>query len=81
MDAQRQIPQKGIRLVVALFHGTETKEEIPNFVELFTINPGLGGKAPILGQDPVNRGNRPSYLMLKAGCWGKQKVQLHRFYG
>lgn len=60
---------------------TETKEEVPFFVEFFTINPGLGGKAPILGQDPVKRGNRPSYLMLKAGCWGKQKVQLHRFYG
>lgn len=59
----------------------ETGEEVPFFVEFFTINPGLGGKEPILGQDPSNKGKKPSYLMVKAGCWGKHKVQLHRFYG
>ncbi|MBR5931661.1 MAG: hypothetical protein IKZ95_06520, partial [Lachnospiraceae bacterium] len=37
---------------------------------------------PILGQLPANKeaGRRPSYLMVKAGCWGEDRCQLHRFF-
>ena len=61
-----------------------TGEEEPFFIEYFLCNPALSkdeDKA-ILGQDPQNKKDkrRPSYLMVKAGCWGKNKVQLHRFF-
>lgn len=62
----------------------ETGEQKPFFFEYFCMNPGLGGKAPVFGQLPENKkkGVRPSYLMIKAGCWGHDhKVQLHRFFG
>ncbi len=60
----------------------ETGEEKPFFIEFFTVNPALGGEEPVLGQLPENRENgiRPSYLMVKAGCWGEGKCQLHRFF-
>ncbi len=60
-----------------------TREECPFFIEYFVCNPALGGKEPVLGQLPANKekGIRPSYLMVKAGCWGKNKKQLHRFFG
>lgn len=59
-----------------------TGEEKQFFVEFFTCNPILGGDEPILGQSPENRKahRRPSYLMVKAGCWGDGKCQLHRFF-
>lgn len=61
----------------------KTGEEKPFFIEFFLCNPSLGGKYPILGQDPQNQllGRKPSYLMVKAGTWGKDHVQLHRFFG
>ena len=61
----------------------ETGEELPFFIEYFTCNPALGGKEPILGQLPENQaaGKRPSYLMVKAGCWGENARQVHRFFG
>lgn len=61
----------------------ETGEEKPFFVEFFTINPALGGKEPVLGQLPENKekGIKPSYLMVKAGAWGENHLQLHRFFG
>ena len=36
----------------------------------------------MLGQLPENKaaGKRPSYLMVKAGAWGKGHSQLHRFF-
>ena len=36
----------------------------------------------MLGQLPENRaaGKRPSYLMVKAGAWGRDHCQLHRFF-
>ncbi len=60
----------------------ETGEEKPFFIEFFVCNPALGGDEPILGQLPENKeaGNRPSYLMVKAGCWGEEHFQLHRFF-
>ncbi len=61
----------------------ETGEEKPFFIEFFLCNPALGGDEPVFGQLPENKqkGIRPSYLMVKAGAWGKDAVQLHRFYG
>ena len=60
----------------------ETGEEVPFFIEYFTCNPSLAEDKPVLGQDPENKkaGRKPSYLMVKAGCWGKNKMQLHRFF-
>ncbi|MCQ2524806.1 MAG: hypothetical protein MJ123_10755 [Lachnospiraceae bacterium] len=60
----------------------ETGDEKAFFIEFFTCNPGLGGFAPLFGQDPENKkkGIRPSYLMVKVGCWGEDHVQLHRFF-
>jgi len=59
----------------------ETGEEKPFFVEYFLCNPEKGGSEPILGQNPENKANgrRPSYLLVKAGCWGEPHLQLHRF--
>jgi len=61
----------------------ETGEDRPFFIEFFLCNPALGGDEPILGQLPANReaGRLPSYLMVKAGAWGKDPRQLHRFFG
>ncbi len=60
----------------------KTGEERPFFIEFFTCNPALGGSEPVFGQLPANKatGKRPSYLMVKAGCWGPEHCQLHRFF-
>lgn len=60
----------------------KTGEEKPFFIEFFVINPALAADAPTFGQLPENRENGilPSYLMVKAGCWGEGKCQLHRFF-
>lgn len=62
---------------------TETGEDKPFFVEYFLCNPALGEDEPILGQLPENKevGKLPSYLMVKAGTWGEDHFQLHRFFG
>ncbi|HSN95304.1 MAG TPA: hypothetical protein VLR89_09630, partial [Anaerolineaceae bacterium] len=60
-----------------------TGEKRPFFIEYYVINPALGGATVIPGQLPENRarGVRPSYAMLKAGCWGKGvATQLHNLY-
>lgn len=51
----------------------KTGEEKAFFVEYFLCNPALGGDKAVLGQLPENKaaGKRPSYLMVKAGSWGK----------
>ena len=60
----------------------QTGEEKPFFFEFYVCNPDLAEDAPVLGQLPENRANgkKPSYLMVKAGCWGEGKCQLHRFF-
>ena len=68
----------------------ETGEDKPFFIEFFVCNPALSeathdqaaAEEPILGQLPANKeaGRRPSYLMVKAGCWGEDHCQLHRFF-
>lgn len=64
-------------------HNAETGEEKSFFVEFFLCNPALADGKPILGQLKQNKdeGKRPSYLMVKAGSWGKDAAQLHRFFG
>lgn len=61
----------------------KTGKERAFFIEFFTINPELGGDEPVFGQLPENKekGIKPSYLMVKAGAWGKDARQLHRFFG
>ena len=60
----------------------ETGEDKPFFIEFFLCNPALAQDGPVLGQLPANKaaGKRPSYLMVKAGCWGRDHCQLHRFF-
>jgi hypothetical protein len=64
-------------------HDSETGAEKGFFIEFFTCNPALGGEDPVFGQLPENQANdrRPSYLMVKAGTWGEDAAQLHRFFG
>ncbi|MBR5636670.1 MAG: hypothetical protein IKW81_07080 [Pseudobutyrivibrio sp.] len=64
-------------------HNKETGEEKAFFIEFFTVNPELGGEEPVFGQLPANKKNsvKPSYVMIKAGCWGENAKQLHRFFG
>ena len=60
----------------------ETGEERAFFVEFFLCNPDLSKDEPVFGQLPANKeaGIKPSYLMVKAGCWGYEHCQLHRFF-
>ncbi len=60
----------------------ETGEDKAFFIEYFICNPSLGENEPVLGQLPENKeaGKKPSYLMVKAGCWGEKPMQLHRFF-
>lgn len=60
----------------------QTGEERAFFIEFFICNPALAGDKPVLGQLPENRaaGKRPSYLMVKAGTWGENHGQFHRFF-
>ena len=61
------------------------------FVEFFCCNPALeqGWGEPAFGAHhslpldavaPEAPEGRPSYMMVKAGCWGKDARQLHRFF-
>ena len=61
----------------------ETGEEKPFFIEFFVCNPAHGKDEPVFGQLAENKANgiQPSYLMVKAGSWGEDAAQLHRFFG
>jgi hypothetical protein len=60
----------------------ETGEDKAFFIEFFLCNPALAEDKPVLGQLPANKavGKQPSYLMVKAGTWGEDVCQLHRFF-
>jgi len=60
-----------------------TGEEKPFFIEFFLCNPASGKDEPVFGQLSENKKNgiKPSYLMVKAGAWGEDGIQLHRFFG
>ena len=61
----------------------ETGEDKAFFIEFFVCNPALAENEPVFGQLPENQaaGKKPSYLMVKAGTWGEDHCQLHRFFG
>ena len=61
----------------------KTGKEKSFFVEYFLCNPLYGGDEPVFGQLEKNResGIRPSYMMVKAGAWGEDAAQIHRFFG
>ena len=61
---------------------TVTGEEKSFFIEYFVINPNLYPGKVVLAQraDNVMYGVRPSYVMIKAGCWGKDAKQINNFY-
>ena len=60
----------------------ETGADKAFFIEFYLCNPALAEEEPVLGQLPANQalGKRPSYLMVKAGTWGRDHAQLHRFF-
>lgn len=62
---------------------SKTGKEKQFFIEFFLCNPELGAEHPILGQSELSKREeaKPSYLMIKAGAWGENKAQLHRFFG
>ena len=64
-------------------HHAKTGEEKQFFIEFFLCNPAYGKEYPVFGQLKENRekGIKPSYLMVKAGAWGEDAAQLHRFFG
>ncbi|MDO5291767.1 MAG: tocopherol cyclase family protein [bacterium] len=59
-----------------------TGEEKSFFIEFYTCNPREHQEVPVLGQLPLHKENKihPSYIMVKAGWWGKDAAQLHRFF-
>ena len=63
-------------------HHAETGERRTFFIEFFCCNPDLAELESVFGQLPANKkaGKKPSYLMVKAGSWGTDAKQLHRFF-
>lgn len=63
-------------------YDVETGEEQAFFIEYYIMNPALGGDGPIYGQleQHKQQGIKPSYALIKAGTWGKNKCQIHNFY-
>ncbi len=57
----------------------KTGEQKPFYIEFFICNPKSGGKVPVFGD--IEKHIKPSYLMVNVGTWGKNKKQLHRFFG
>ena len=64
-------------------YSEETGKEKAFFIEFFLCNPDSGQEYPVFGQLPESKKNKikPSYLMVKAGSWGLDAAQLHRFFG
>lgn len=66
-------------------HNAQTGEERAFFFEFYLCNPAYKDSpealaTPIQPLGYIRPETVPSYLMVKAGCWGKNKRQLHRFY-
>ncbi len=61
----------------------KTGEERAFFIEFFACNPKFRGEEAVLGQLEENllMDVKPSYLMIKVGCWGRNNCQLNKFYG
>ncbi len=56
----------------------KTGEEKSFYIEYFVINPEISPDKIVFGQNSDKA--IPSYVMMNAGVWGKQKKQLHQFY-
>lgn len=56
----------------------KTGEEKSFYIEYFVINPKISPDEIVLGQSDEHA--IPSYVMINAGAWGKDKKQLHQFY-
>lgn len=56
----------------------ETGKKKSFFVEYCIMNPELGGKEPIMGDKQYQK---PSYLLVRAGAWGKKGFSLKQYYG
>ena len=63
-------------------HHEQTGEEKSFFIEYFLCNPELAKEKPEFGVsgDGTRGKNKPSYMMVKAGTWGKDHRQIHRFF-
>lgn len=48
------------------------------FVEFYICNPQDGRPKAVFARQ---KSDRPSFLMVKAGCWGEDGGQLHKFWG
>ena len=60
-----------------------TGESKAFYIEFFTCNPALAKDEPVIvwnRPEAQKRGERPSYLMVNVGTWGREKAQLHRFF-
>ena len=60
-----------------------TGESKAFYIEFFTCNPALAKDKPVIvwnRPEAQKRGERPSYLMVNVGTWGREKAQLHRFF-
>lgn len=58
------------------FHAV-TGEEKSFFIEYFIINPAINSEIPLFGDEGKQK---PCYVMIKAGAWGKDAKQIHSFY-
>lgn len=59
-----------------------TGEQQPMYIEYFLCNPKFAKDEPVIvwnRPEDQKKGERPSYLMVNMGFWGKKKGQLHRF--
>lgn len=48
------------------------------FVEFYICNPQAGRPKAVFARQ---KGDLPSFLMVKAGCWGEDGAQLHKYWG
>ena len=72
-------------MVVAFLHrrACSDRAEKTFYIEYFLYNPALAQPEPgLVWNDPEKQkaGKRPSYCMVNAGFWSKEKGQLHRFF-
>lgn len=54
----------------------EEGKEVPFFIEYFIINPKISPDKATYGRLK----EKPSYVMVKCGCWGENKVQINKMY-
>ncbi|OJF75601.1 MAG: hypothetical protein BKP49_11200 [Treponema sp. CETP13] len=61
---------------------TVTGEIKSFFVEIYIINPMRSPKTVVYGQlySQKTKEHMPSYIVVKAGAWGKNAKQIHNFY-